>query len=154
MRLLISYAVPLLLAAARHEVSLVSPVFVPAFTAIELVPPIAVVRQDEIVAILAVDHILAAAADSLLIPGIQRVGTRPAVEDVAAESSVEHVAALVIALPTIGAAHQEVVAPSAVEVVLVAKATYLVIPVLTRQIVRFVGAREQAALGAAGYIIR
>jgi hypothetical protein len=45
MRLLTNCTVPLLLAAARHKVRLVSHVSVPAFTAIDLVPQVvAVVR--------------------------------------------------------------------------------------------------------------
>ena len=142
---------PLFLAAAVHVVDRVVHVSVPASTAIEFVP-LPIKSVDLIVAIPAVEYtveyilVVALMAGACLTCASQLVGTRPTVEDVAGRSSQEHVVAPIT--------DYLVIAWSAVDDVLIAKATYLVIAVHSGQLVRFVGAREQTALGAARHVIR
>jgi hypothetical protein len=132
---------------------------VPAFTAIELIPlPVSccvemivarpamedvlslVSAQEVVVAIPAADDIIPLASDHVefgavapvehvIVPStFYEVPLRPAVDDVAAYPSEEFVYS--------------------------AEAAYLVVALLTAQEVLSVGAREQAALGAAGQVIR
>ena len=90
------------LATAVDMVELVGIVFVPAFTAVELVRPPATIREEVIVAISAVEHILAlvwarqkvasvaplehivALSASALADGIQRVASVAPVENIVA----------------------------------------------------------------------
>src|SRR5215217_3380931 len=108
----------LLLAAARHEVFLVSVVYVLAFAAVELVVPPIPLFGKVIVAIPAVDDVIAIASDNLHF---------------VAGSSVDDVIAIgraiitkqegVVARPSV----DDVVAGSSEDLVFSAKAAYLVI---------------------------
>src|SRR5215218_1688321 len=144
----------LLLAAARHVVVLVREILVLAFAAIELVP-LPILGGKTIVAIPAVDHIFARASVHTRPRTVPRHLLRdivavPAIDDILALASVNPV----FARPTV----EDVFAVSSGEIVISAKAAYLVIAGLTLQswMVRvrihvfFVGAFEQATLGAAG----
>jgi hypothetical protein len=89
-------------------VEVVSYIFVPAFTAIELVLSPATPRLELIVAIPAVENILT------LVSGVQPVGSVAPLDNIVARSSEDEVSS--------------------------AEAAYLVIAVLTGQLVWFVGA--------------
>src|SRR5215213_5634595 len=171
----------LLLATAVHVVGLISKVCVPTFAAIELVPlPMPVKQPDEkIVAISAMDDIRAPASvqpsgepgrararsEVVAVAPVEHIIARVAVQHVSARSPVEHVLApvgeLYARIPA--PAPQLVVTRRAVDdiaavpsedVVYTTEAVYLVLTILTVQIVCFVGAGEHAAfVGAAGYVV-
>jgi hypothetical protein len=121
----------LLLAATRHIVVLPGSVFVLAFATIELV------RMD-VLAIPTVDDVRALASRNIIIA-------------VAPLDDVSVIFVNLVALQGVVArpAVDDVVAVSSPDVLVTAKAAYLVIAVKTVLLVGFVGAQEQAALGAA-----
>src|SRR5829696_5385918 len=172
----------LLLATAVHVVGLISKVCVPTFAAIELVPLPMLVKQPgykKIVAISAMDDIRAPASvqpsgepgrararsEVVAVAPVEHIIARVAVQHVSARSPVEHVLApvgeLYARIPA--PAPQLVVTRRAVDdiaavpsedVVYTTEAMYLVLTILTVQIVCFVGAGEHAAfVGAAGYVV-
>src|SRR5215207_1663147 len=129
------------LATARHVAALASKVYVPACTAVELVPLVigdgASRTVKEIAAIPAVEDVLALASGELRILAVSPV------DDVIALVATER---SVVARPAV----DDVVAGSSGDEVSSAKAAHLVLAIPTVQKVWFVGAGEQAALGAAG----
>ena len=151
-----SSKVHLHLAAARHVVDLLSHISVPAFTAIELVPLPIPIRVNGIAAIPAVDHILAPISVQFHIVAVAPIDDVIALvshqRHIIAVSPVDDVIALAANQRRVSArpAVDDVVARSSEDEVSSAKTAYLVLSVLTGQIVMFVGAGEQAALRAAG----
>jgi hypothetical protein len=127
-------------------VVLASDVFVPAFTAIELVPLLITEGSNNIVAIPAIEDILS-------VISLHTVVAVASVEGIATVSSMEThgVLSLRMGIVVAVASVDDIVTLSSIEIVIgAAKTAYLVIAMLPVQHVGFVGAQEQTTLGAAG----